>query len=158
MVGELWLVASMTHLTGAFWSEPQHLLLLGVSEASEHPVLVQASQQLSEYLAGTRKSFDIPLLPQGTPFQERVWRHLQTIPYGYTVTYLKVAQSLGDPKSVRAVGAANGKNPISIFIPCHRVIGTSGKLTGYAGGIEQKKILLAHETKHSANFFQNPFV
>jgi methylated-DNA-[protein]-cysteine S-methyltransferase len=101
--------------------------------------------QLAEYFAGTRTAFDVKLDMHGTDFQQRVWRELLTIPFGSTTTYGKIAQALGDPKTVRAVGAANGQNPIAIIVPCHRVIGASGDLVGYAGGLWRKRWLLAHE-------------
>ena len=103
-------------------------------------------RQLEEYFAGKRKSFDIPLAPKGTPFQLEVWRALQEIPYGATATYREIAIQIGRPNAVRAVGAANGANPIPIIIPCHRVIGSNGSLTGFGGGIDVKRALLAHES------------
>ena len=103
-------------------------------------------QELEEYFAGQRKSFDIPLAPKGTPFQLEVWRALQQIPYGATATYREIAIQIGRPNAVRAVGAANGANPIPIIIPCHRVIGSNGSLTGFGGGIDVKRALLAHES------------
>lgn len=103
------------------------------------------TRQLSEYFAGTRKSFDLEVAPEGTEFQRKVWKVLQSIPYGVTISYGEQAHRLGNPKASRAVGAANGSNPISIVIPCHRVIGTSGDLTGYASGVERKRWLLEHE-------------
>ncbi|MGJ8665434.1 MAG: methylated-DNA--[protein]-cysteine S-methyltransferase [Patiriisocius sp.] len=102
-------------------------------------VLKKTAQQLKEYFNGSRNSFDILLNPQGTTFQKKVWEELQTIPYGKTCTYQKMANNLGDPKVIRAAASANGKNPISIIIPCHRVIGSDGSLTGYAGGLQRKK-------------------
>lgn len=104
-----------------------------------------AVSQLTAYFAGELKTFDIALAPQGTPFQQTVWRFLQTIPYGRTTTYGTIAAALGNPNSSRAVGAANGRNPLPIIIPCHRVVGSSGKLTGYAGGLRFKVALLALE-------------
>ncbi|WP_223789248.1 methylated-DNA--[protein]-cysteine S-methyltransferase [Marinicella meishanensis] len=106
----------------------------------------RAKSQLREYFAGQRQSFDLPLAPQGTEFQQRVWQALLTIPYGQLASYRDMAQQLQQPKAVRAVGAANGKNPISIIVPCHRVIGANGSLTGYAGGLERKRWLLQHES------------
>ena len=108
-------------------------------------VLSATAAQLVEYFVGRRRTFDIPLAPQGTGFQQRVWRALATIPYGETRSYGVLAQSIGRPSASRAVGAANGKNPISIIIPCHRVIAASGELTGYAGGLVAKRWLLEHE-------------
>jgi len=104
-----------------------------------------AIEQLAGYVSGTRHSFDLPLSFGGTQFQQAVWRQLLTIPYGETVSYLEIASALGNPKAVRAVGAANGQNPISIIAPCHRVIGSNGKLIGYGGGLWRKEWLLRHE-------------
>ena len=104
-----------------------------------------AVSQLNAYFAGERQTFDLPLAPQGTPFQQQVWAFLQTIPYGRTTTYSAIAHELGNPKSTRAVGAANGRNPLAIVVPCHRVIGSNGKLTGYAGGLRFKEALLGLE-------------
>lgn len=108
-------------------------------------VLDAARAQLGAYFAGTLTAFDLPLAPRGTPFQHRVWRALLEIPYGETVSYAEIARRIGAPDAVRAVGAANGRNPVSIVVPCHRVIGANGALTGYGGGIERKRWLLAHE-------------
>lgn len=105
----------------------------------------ETARQLEEYFRGRLRDFDLPLAPEGTPFQFRVWKALRRIPYGETRSYLDVAQSLGAPRAVRAVGAANGRNPIAIVIPCHRVIGSNGALTGYGGGIDVKARLLALE-------------
>jgi len=105
------------------------------------------AMQLREYFAGTRKKFDVPLNPQGTDFQLSVWKALQNIPYGKTRSYKQIAQAIGNPKASRAVGMANNKNPIWILIPCHRVIGADGSLTGYGGGIEMKKRLLGIEKR-----------
>lgn len=102
-------------------------------------------RQLRAYFAGELREFDIPLLLEGTAFQKRVWKNLQNIPYGETISYGELAKRIGDPKAVRAVGAANGQNPIPIIVPCHRVIGSNGSLTGFGGGIENKKKLLELE-------------
>lgn len=107
--------------------------------------VAEAVGQLTAYFAGERREFDLPLAPQGTPFQLRVWAALPTIPYGQTISYGELARQLGDGKAVRAVGAANGRNPIAIIIPCHRVIGSDGSLTGYGGGLERKEALLSLE-------------
>lgn len=104
-----------------------------------------AAQQLTEYFSGTRRSFDLPLNLRGTEFQLAVWNELLRIPYGDTITYAELAQRIGRPAAIRAVGAANGANPIPVIVPCHRVIGSNGTLTGYGGGIERKQWLLAHE-------------
>ncbi len=117
------------------------------SPSEEIPeTLLPAVTQLKEYLNGTRKEFDLTLNPEGTDFQKRVWKLLQEIPFGKTVTYQEMANRLGDPLVIRAAASANGKNPISIIIPCHRVIGSDGSLTGYAGGLHRKKWLLEHES------------
>ncbi|MBU2699947.1 methylated-DNA-[protein]-cysteine S-methyltransferase [Sporomusaceae bacterium BoRhaA] len=108
----------------------------------ETPLLREAAMQLQHYLAGKRKSFDLPFAPDGTEFQQNVWSALQVIPYGETRSYVEVAKRVGRPKAARAVGMANNKNPIPIFIPCHRVIGANGKLVGYAGGLDVKQYLL----------------
>jgi methylated-DNA-[protein]-cysteine S-methyltransferase len=116
------------------------------TESSRGPV-GQAMRQLREYFAGKRADFDLPLAPEGTEFQRTVWRNLQDIPYGETISYGELAKRVGNPKASRAVGAANGQNPIPIVIPCHRVIGANGKLTGFGGGLPTKEALLALETK-----------
>ena len=113
----------------------------------ETPLLKKASQQLDEYFSGQRQSFDLPLQPQGTDFQQKVWKALQEIRYGEVCSYKAIAQAIGNEKACRAVGGANNRNPISIIIPCHRVIGANGDLVGYGGGIELKKQLLALEKK-----------
>ncbi|MFY9153023.1 MAG: methylated-DNA--[protein]-cysteine S-methyltransferase [Prolixibacteraceae bacterium] len=112
-------------------------------------VLLDCKDQLEDYFAGKLLNFNLPLHPEGTEFQIRVWAELMKIPYGETITYLELAERLGDPKAVRAVGTANGRNPIAIVIPCHRVIGAANKLTGYAGGLWRKQWLLAHEIMHN---------
>ena len=113
---------------------------------NDDPVLTEAARQLEEYFAGTRSSFTVPLAPHGTPFQRAVWQALTDIPYGKTVSYRDVAVRIGHPEAVRAVGSANGRNPIAILVPCHRVIGADGSLTGYAYGLEAKRFLLDLET------------
>ncbi|MCD7968941.1 MAG: methylated-DNA--[protein]-cysteine S-methyltransferase [Alistipes sp.] len=109
------------------------------------PLIKKAAAQLHEYFDGSRKNFDLPLKPSGTPFQEKVWAALATIPYGQTASYARLAAMVGNPKACRAVGGANNRNPLAIFIPCHRVIGANGQLVGYAGGLEIKKRLLEIE-------------
>lgn len=104
--------------------------------------------QLNEYFEGTRREFSLNLNPQGTAFQKRVWSELEKIPYGRTASYMELSKYLGDAKAIRAVGSANGRNPLWIVIPCHRVIGSDGSLTGYAGGLHRKKWLLEHESPH----------
>ncbi|WP_232359898.1 methylated-DNA--[protein]-cysteine S-methyltransferase [Paraneptunicella aestuarii] len=116
---------------------------------TETVVLKQAKAQLQEYFDGSRTEFDLPLSPKGTAFQQKVWEQLQTIPFGKTVSYQDIAKGIGNPRGTQAVGGANGKNPIAIVIPCHRVIGKNGTLTGYAGGLDKKAWLLALEQKHN---------
>jgi methylated-DNA-[protein]-cysteine S-methyltransferase len=115
-------------------------------ESSRGPV-AEAARQLREYFAGSRTDFDLPLAPEGTEFQRSVWRQLQEIPYGEKISYGELARRVGNPKASRAVGAANGQNPIPIVIPCHRVIGANGKLTGFGGGLPTKEALLALEAR-----------
>lgn len=110
-------------------------------------VLAQTVLQLREYFDGRRRTFDVPMLPEGTPFQLRVWNELRGIPYGATWSYRELARAVGDLKASRAVGAANGKNPIPILVPCHRVIGADGSLTGFGGGVPTKRWLLDHEAR-----------
>lgn len=114
------------------------------------PVLAATAAQLAEYFAGVRRDFELPIAPRGTGFQAIVWRALVAIPYGETRSYGELARGIGRPAASRAVGAANGKNPISIIVPCHRVIAASGGLTGYAGGLAAKRWLLAHELRHTS--------
>ena len=146
-VGELTLVASDKGLAAILWEndDPDRVRLAPRSEDRAHPVLREAERQLGEYFAGTREAFDLPLDFQGTDFQKRVWQQLLAIPFGETRSYGEIARALGKPTASRAVGAANGKNPISIVAPCHRVIGSGGALTGFAGGLEAKQRLLALE-------------
>jgi methylated-DNA-[protein]-cysteine S-methyltransferase len=118
--------------------------------ANENKISKLAAKQLSEYIANQRECFDVPLDPDGTDFQKQVWQALLDIPFGETASYLDIATAVGNKKACRAVGAANGKNPIPIVIPCHRIIGTNGKLTGYAGGLNRKTYLLALESKASS--------
>lgn len=111
-------------------------------DSTETPVLTQAARELDEYFAGKRQTFDLPLNPIGTPFQRKVWAELQKIPYATTISYGELARRIGQPTASRAVGMANHRNPLAIFIPCHRVIGADGSLTGYGGGLEVKRFLL----------------
>lgn len=147
LVGQLKLVAHETALVAVLWQNenPKRVRLAELVEQQDHPILCSAQQQLAEYFAGTRQQFDLPLDFEGTDFQKQVWQALLQIPYGETRSYKQIAEQMGNPKAVRAVGAANGKNPISIIAPCHRVIGASGKLVGFAGGLDNKQILLKLE-------------
>lgn len=146
-VGALKLVASDAGLAAILWEneDPRRVRLGHVTERPDHPVLVETERQLREYFAGKRQAFEVQLDFAGTPFQKKVWAALLTIPYGETRSYAQIALQIGSPSAVRAVGAANGKNPISIIAPCHRVIGSNGKLTGFAGGLGTKARLLALE-------------
>ncbi|MGP6139843.1 methylated-DNA--[protein]-cysteine S-methyltransferase [Jeotgalibaca sp. A127] len=120
-----------------------------IPKTKETPLLLEAKKQLEEYFNGVRKDFDLPLDTKGTPFQEAVWQALRTIPYGKTASYKDIAVAIGNPKAVRAVGGANNRNPISIITPCHRVIGITGKLVGYGGGMDAKEYLLRMELENS---------
>ena len=128
---------------GALLAVTTHRSYEGICQ--ETPLIKEACRQLSEYLKGERKTFDLPLNPKGTDFQKCVWRALCDIPYGETRTYKQIAEAIGNPKAVRAVGMANNRNPITIIVPCHRVIGANGKLVGYGGGLEMKEFLLRLE-------------
>ena len=149
-VGELKLIASDNGLAAILWEDdnPGRVRLSPVAEDKNHPVLVETKRQLKDYFAGKLTSFSLKLDFKGTEFQKKVWAALLTIPFGETRSYGQIAQQIKNPKAVRAVGAANGKNPISIIAPCHRVIGSTGKLTGFAGGLEIKAQLLALEGKN----------
>jgi methylated-DNA-[protein]-cysteine S-methyltransferase len=146
-VGVLTLIASSGGLAAILWENdrPGRVRLDVVAEDPKHPILLETERQLAEYFAGRRKIFDLTLDFAGTEFQKRVWRALLTIPFGETRSYAQIAKQIGHPTAVRAVGAANGRNPISIVTPCHRVIGSSGKLTGFAGGLDVKAQLLRLE-------------
>ena len=128
---------------GALLAITTHRTYEGIKQ--ETPLINEAYRQLSEYLLGERKRFDLPLNPQGTVFQQQVWKALCDIPYGETRSYKQIAEAIGNPKAVRAVGMANNRNPLLIVVPCHRVVGANGKLVGYAAGIEKKEFLLKLE-------------
>jgi methylated-DNA-[protein]-cysteine S-methyltransferase len=146
-VGELKLVGSDRGLAAILWENDSlsRVRLNVVGEDKKHAVLAETERQLGEYFAGKRKKFSIKLDFVGTEFQNKVWQALLTIPFGETRSYGEIAKQLGNPKAMRAVGAANGKNPISIIAPCHRVIGSTGELTGFAGGLKTKAFLLKLE-------------
>ena len=146
-VGVLTLIASNEGLAAILWEndKPRRVPLKVLAEDCTHPILVETERQLREYFAGRRKVFDLTLDPSGTEFQKKVWGALLAIPYGETRTYAEIARQIGHPTAVRAVGAANGRNPLSIVAPCHRVIGSSGALTGFAGGLDVKAQLLRLE-------------
>ena len=152
-VGELVLTSSEAALTGVYFptsrrGPPPTHQASWVEDNGQGPaskLLARAAQQLTEYFDGTRTTFDLPLEALGSAFEHRVWNALRTIPFGTTTSYGELALRLGDVSATRAVGAANGKNPIPIIIPCHRVVGSKGELTGFGGGLEQKRWLLEHE-------------
>ena len=146
-VGALKLVAHDHALVAVMWDNEDHkrVRLAELIQDHQHPMLQRVKKQLEQYFAGQRQQFDLPLDFQGTDFQQQVWQTLLTIPYGETRSYKEIAVQIGNEKAVRAVGAANGRNPISIIAPCHRVIGSSGALVGFAGGLDKKQILLSLE-------------
>jgi methylated-DNA-[protein]-cysteine S-methyltransferase len=146
-VGTLTLVASDVGLVAILWEDdsPDRVRLGALTDTADHPVLIQAERELGDYFAGRRTGFAVPLDMRGTDFQQSVWRALLTIPFGETRSYADIAAQIGRPTATRAVGAANGRNPISIIAPCHRVIGANGALTGFAGGLAVKEYLLDWE-------------
>lgn len=147
-VGRLRLVASSMGLVAILWeNDSPRRVRLGelIHDAQHHPVLIKTERQLAEYFSGKRREFSVALDMRGTDFQKSVWDALLAIPFGETRSYGQLARQLGNPRATRAVGAANGRNPISIIVPCHRVIGSSGKLTGFAGGLHVKSFLLRLE-------------
>lgn len=149
-VGRLLLAGSRAGLNFVSFSSRKHAVVISPEWNEDRAVFQNAITQLDEYFAGRRKTFDLALFPQGTAFQTQVWNALQTIPYGETISYKELAQRIGKPKTIRAVGAANGANPIPIIIPCHRVIGLDGSLTGFGGGLPLKKRLLELESRQLA--------
>ena len=148
-VGQLTIIASDTGIRAVLWptDNPKRVPLGDVEPRENHPVLSSAVTQLGEYFDGHRQDFDLPLDPTGTEFQQSAWTALRSIPFGTTVSYGEQAEQMGDKRKARAVGAANGRNPISIIVPCHRVVGSNGSLTGFAGGIDTKDWLLTHERR-----------
>lgn len=138
-MGSLTLVVDETHLREIKWESS--------GRNDDHELLDKVERQLQEYFRGERKEFDLPLNPSGTPFQQKVWRKLLEIPFAETATYGELAQAIGNKKASRAVGAANGKNPLPIIIPCHRVIGGNGKLVGFVSGLKNKGFMLSLEKK-----------
>lgn len=147
-IGKLALRSNGDRLTGLFMDTPSYratLDRLALTAAQDSDHFSEARAQLAAYFAGELRAFTIPFHVSGTPFQMLVWTELTKIPYGATISYAQLARAAGNPKAVRAVGAANGRNPLGIIIPCHRVIGADGSLTGYGGGVERKQWLLRHE-------------
>jgi methylated-DNA-[protein]-cysteine S-methyltransferase len=149
-VGRLKLVANADGLAAVLWpdDDPRRVPLASLEEAPAHPTLVAAERQLQDYFAGRREKFSLRLAFRGTAFQRKVWTALTAIPFGETRSYAQIARQIGRPKAVRAVGAANGRNPLSIVAPCHRVVGADGRLTGFAGGLKTKAFLLRLERRH----------
>ena len=157
-VGLLTVVRGPLGICKIIWQDEQEGLTQVENLATHNPtdlLLCQARSQIKEYFLGTRTTFDLPLAPEGTEFQKKTWLTLAKIPYGKTISYGQQAALLGDVKKARAVGAANGKNPLSIVVPCHRVVGANGALTGFAGGLEAKKLLLDLEKKCLANLMHS---
>jgi len=150
-VGHLKLVAGEAGLVAILWQEddPKRVRLGTMIEQPDHAVLAEAQRQLADYFAGRRRNFTVKLDFRGSDFQKQVWAALLAIPFGETRTYGQIARQLGRPSASRAVGAANGRNPISIIAPCHRVLGANGTLTGFAGGLAAKRFLLDHERRHA---------
>lgn len=146
-VGQLLVLGDGELVTGLYLPNHRHGRGMEPSWRLADGIFDALRQQLAEYFAGERQQFDVPLKLAGTPFQQRVWRELAQIPFGATISYTQLARRIDDPQATRAVGHANGRNPISILVPCHRVIGASGRLTGYAGGVEKKQWLLAWERR-----------
>jgi methylated-DNA-[protein]-cysteine S-methyltransferase len=144
-LGRLRLVADAVALHAVYFAEQARAGAEALPEAAEHPVLATAASQLADYFAGTRTTFDLPLAFSGSAFQGRVWRGLLDVPFAAQWSYAQLAAHVGAPRAMRAVGAANGRNPLAIVVPCHRVVGADGSLTGYGGGLPAKRWLLAHE-------------
>jgi methylated-DNA-[protein]-cysteine S-methyltransferase len=156
-IGRLLLTSDGEALTGLYM-EPSHKAQSteGWALDAGSAALAATLRQLKEYFSGARREFDLPLRLAGSPFQQRVWHELTEIPFGVTWSYGQLARRIGKPSASRAVGLANGRNPISILVPCHRVIGADGSLTGYGGGLERKRWLLAHEGALSGSFDLEP--
>jgi methylated-DNA-[protein]-cysteine S-methyltransferase len=151
--GRMLLVAEDDALCGAYFVGQKHMRETEPDwvRDARAPGLVRAKRQLQEYFAGKRKTFDVPLAPEGTPFQRTVWKAIAGVPFGATISYAELARRAGRPGSARAAGAAIGRNPIGIIVPCHRVVGADGSLTGYAGGMDKKRALLALEAGSAGN-------
>jgi methylated-DNA-[protein]-cysteine S-methyltransferase len=148
-IGDLLVVGDDANFTGLYLPTGRRPMRPSPSWERDDSAFGEVRRQLTEYFTGDRRTFDLPLSPAGTPFQRRVWAALCQIPYGETTSYGKIAAGLGLPDAARAVGLANGQNPIAIIVPCHRVIGADGSLTGYGGGLPAKQWLLAHEARHA---------
>ena len=152
-IGPLTLIAENGRLAGVHMEitryEPDAATLASAADGDDEPVLAAATRQLAAYFDGELTDFDLPLILDGSPFQQTVWSALQDIPYGETISYGEIARRIGQPSASRAVGLANGRNPVSIVVPCHRVIGANGSLTGYGGGMDRKRFLLSLEQRVS---------
>lgn len=146
-IGPLLLLSDGKALTGLYTDGHQRNCNKEWIRGNDDDLFLLTKQQLADYFSGARRQFDLPVRMQGTPFQKSVWQELQKIPYGTTISYQEHARRIGNPKACRAVGLANGRNPICIVVPCHRVIGSDGALTGYGGGLPRKKVLLTLESE-----------
>jgi len=150
-VGRLTLVAGGDHLVGLYFDDDPHAAESRAGATRDDRRLRTAATQLEEYFAGARTSFDLPLAPAGSAFQKKVWAALCRIPFGETATYGQIARAIGKPAASRAIGGANHRNPIAIIVPCHRVIGADGSMTGYGGGLRRKRLLLDLESRVAAS-------
>ena len=146
-LGAMFATASDAGITGIYFDGGRHApgIVPAWHQAPAHPPLAECARQVAAYLDGRRRDFDLPLAPEGTDFQARVWRQIARIPFGETITYAELARRAGAPGAARAAGAATGRNPLTLVVPCHRVVGRAGAITGYAGGVERKARLLALE-------------
>ena len=147
-IGSILLVANGGFITGLYF-DANAPAMFSASSSLDCGVLKEATRQLDAYFSGTLQKFDLPIAAHGTPFRMSVWQELQRIPYGATISYKALANNIGNPRAIRAVGGANHHNPVSIIIPCHRVVGANGKLVGYGGGLHVKEFLLAHEASNT---------
>jgi methylated-DNA-[protein]-cysteine S-methyltransferase len=150
-VGRLTLVAAGDHLVGLYFDDDPHAAPARATATRDDRRLRAATTQLEEYFAGTRTAFDLPLAPVGSAFQKKVWAALRRIPFGETASYGQIARAIGKPAASRAIGGANHRNPIAIIVPCHRVIGADGSMTGYGGGLRRKRLLLDLEARVAAS-------
>jgi methylated-DNA-[protein]-cysteine S-methyltransferase len=142
-MGKMLIVATDDGLNGLYFIDQKYYRAVeaGWTRDGKHPVVRQTAREMQEYFAGKRKEFDIPLAPAGTPFQAQVWKAISSVPYGTNITYSELARRAGHPDAIRAAGTATGRNPITIIVPCHRIVGSDGSLTGYAGGLDRKRAL-----------------
>jgi methylated-DNA-[protein]-cysteine S-methyltransferase len=155
-LGALLVTGDGTAITGLFLPSGARPVRPQPKWQRDDPAFAEVARQLSEYFAGSRRAFELPLRPRGSAFQHLVWQTLRTIPYAQTTSYGAIAVELGQPGAARAVGLANARNPISIVVPCHRVVGANGSLTGYGGGLPAKRWLLGHELQHAESLFLAP--